>query len=106
MRFDDNETMNPIDAPSWMTPATDAGINDQPETKGPDPTVERIRAVMARRKMSQADMARYLDVPQGTIANWLLGTRKPSRSVARLLDVLGMIEVLAPGIHEQFLPGK
>ena len=74
------------------------------EAKTLDPTVQRIKAVMERRKMSQADMARYLDVPQGTIGNWLGGARKPSRSVARLLDVLGMIEMLAPTIHEQLLP--
>lgn len=76
----------------------------QEQTKTLDPTVERIKAVMARRGMSQAEMARYLDVPQPTMANWLAGARKPSRSVARLLDVLGMIEMLAPAIHEQLLP--
>jgi DNA-binding transcriptional regulator YiaG len=75
----------------------------QEETKTPDPTVERIRALMARRNMSQMDMARYLGVPQGTIGNWLGGTRTPNASVARLVEVLGMIEVLAPSIHEHLL---
>lgn len=78
----------------------------QAQTKVKDPTVARIEAIMERRGMSQADMVRYLGVPQGTIANWLAGTRAPSRSVARLLDVLGTIEVLAPSIHEQLLNKK
>jgi DNA-binding transcriptional regulator YiaG len=75
------------------------------ETKQPDPTTERIRAVMARRGMSQAAMSRYLGVPQGTIGNWLAGTRAPSRSVGRLLDVLGMVEALAPAIHDHLVSG-
>lgn len=69
-----------------------------------DPTVARIEALMKRRGMNQAAMARYLGVPQGTIGNWLGGTRVPNKCVVRLLDVLGMIEVLAPAIHEEFLP--
>ena len=72
----------------------------------PDPTVERIRALMARRGMSQMDTARYLGVPQGTIGNWLGGTRVPNKSVARLLDVLGMVEALAPDIHEHITPSR
>ena len=62
-------------------------------------TVARIRATMDRLGMSQMDMARYLGVPQGTIGNWLGGTRKPNSVVERLLDVLGTVEVLAPGVH-------
>lgn len=69
-----------------------------------DPTVARIEALMKRRGMNQAAMAKYLGVPQGTIGNWLGGTRKPNAVVVRLLDVLGMVEVLAPGIHDEFLP--
>ena len=71
-----------------------------------DPVVQRIKATMERRKMSQMDMARYLGVPQGTIGNWLGGTRKPNKAVGRLLDVLGMVEALAPGIDEVLRSGK
>ena len=84
--------------PSWLAPPV--------EDKRPDPTVERIRAVMERRGMSQMDMARYLGVPQGTIGNWLGGTRSPNKVVNRLLDVLGMVEVMAPGIDEHLRSGK
>lgn len=70
-----------------------------------DTTVERIRALMARKHMSQAQMARYLGVPQGTIGNWLAGTRVPNKSVLRLLDVLGILEALAPAIHDALVKG-
>ena len=73
------------------------------ETITKDPTVARIEALMRRRGMNQAQTARYLGVPQGTIGNWLGGTRKPNKSVERLLEVLGTIEIMAPAIHDQFL---
>lgn len=73
------------------------------QVKQDDPTVARIRATMARRGMTQAQMSRYLGVPQGTIGNWLAGTRVPSRSTARLVEVLGTLEALAPAIHDHFL---
>jgi hypothetical protein len=54
--------------------------------------------------MNQAQAARYLGVPQGTIGNWLGGTRQPNKAVSRLLDVLSTIEVAAPAIHDTLLP--
>lgn len=63
-------------------------------------TTERIRHMMERKNMSQAQAARYLGVPPGTLCNWLTGYRKPPTVVVRLLDVLGTVEALAPGIHE------
>lgn len=70
-----------------------------------DQTVAQIRATMARLNMTQMDMARYLGVPQGTIGNWLGGTRKPNKVVARLLYVLGTIEALAPALHASLRTG-
>lgn len=76
------------------------------ETKTKDPTVARIEALMSRLGMNQAAMAKYLGVPQGTIGNWLGGTRKPNAVVVRLLDVLGMMEVMCPDVHEGIMPKK
>lgn len=74
------------------------------KTTQPDPAVERIRALMVRLDMNQARAAVYLGVPQGTIGNWLAGTRSPNRVVTKLLDVLGTVEAMAPDIHEAFIP--
>lgn len=71
-----------------------------------DPTVERIRAIMVRKGMSQGQMGAYLGVQQNTISNWLTGTRKPGAVVVRLLDVLGMVEAMVPGLHATMLPTK
>ena len=65
---------------------------------------DRIRVTMHRLRLNQAQAARYLGVPQGTLCNWLKGTREPNTVVMRLLDVLGAVEVMAPNIHSAFLP--
>lgn len=75
------------------------------ETKK-DPAVERIKAIMERRGWTTQQTAYYLGVPQGTFGNWMNGSRSPSKSVTRLLDVLAVMEALAPGIHERFLPDR
>lgn len=75
-------------------------------SKTTDPTVERVRALMERHGWNQGQTAAYLGVPQGTFGNWLQGTRKPSQSVVRLLDVLGIVENLAPWLHTSLLPSK
>src|ERR1035437_9474651 len=84
------------------TPSTVSIIN-KPETT-PDPTIERIRALMERKGWSQNATARVLGVPYGTMGNWMQGTKAPNRVVARLLDVLGAVETLAPHVYEALLP--
>jgi hypothetical protein len=39
-----------------------------------------------------------------TVRKWTTGEREPNASVARLLDVLGMVEAMAPALHGAFLP--
>jgi DNA-binding transcriptional regulator YiaG len=75
----------------------------EPTTKA-DQTVSRIRALMERTGWNQAQTAAYLGVPQGTLGNWLAATRSPNTVVVRLLDVLGMVESLAPWLHDTMTP--
>jgi DNA-binding transcriptional regulator YiaG len=72
--------------------------------KPPDPTVERIRALMARKDWTAYQTAHYLGVPLSTLGNWTQGTKAPSAAVARLLDVLNTVEFLAPHIHANLIP--
>lgn len=67
-------------------------------------TVQRIEALMERRGWNKTQTAAYLGVPPGTLGNWMAGTREPNAVVSRLLDVLGTIEALAPGMHEALIP--
>lgn len=70
----------------------------------PNPTVERIRVLMARKGWGQNETARYLGVPHGTFGNWMQGTKKPTAIVGRLLDVLGIVEALSPHIYASLVP--
>lgn len=72
----------------------------------PDPTAARIRALMTKKGWSQNETARFLGVPTGTMGNWMQGTKKPSAVVGRLLDVLGVVEMLAPHIYVNLMPAK
>lgn len=69
----------------------------------PDPTVERIRALMERKGWSQNATARYLGVPYGTMGNWLQGTKKPTAVVGRLIRVLGLVETFAPIVYDSLI---
>jgi transcriptional regulator with XRE-family HTH domain len=67
-----------------------------------------LRLVQTRSRLdfSPAEMADYLGVPIYTLRKWESGERGSSAAVMRLLDVLGMVEALAPALHESFLPPK
>lgn len=56
-------------------------------------TGERLKRAMARKKLdqlSQAEAARFLDVPPGTLSEWLNDKYEPSlESLRKLSDKLG-----------------
>jgi DNA-binding transcriptional regulator YiaG len=67
-------------------------------------TVGQIKATMARHELTPEEMAIYLGVPVHTLLKWLNGTRTPTASAVRLVEVLGIIETMAPMIHDHLLP--
>ena len=75
-----------------------------PKTPAPGTVAERVRATVDRLHLDEARAADYLGVPVFTLRKWLTGEREPGAAVARLLDVLGMVEALAPALHDSFLP--
>lgn len=66
----------------------------------------RLAQTRSRLDLSPAELADYLGVPIYTLRKWESGERGSSAAVMRLLDVLGMVEALAPALHESFLPPK
>lgn len=64
----------------------------------------RVATLRARLGLTLHDCASYLGVPVTTLIKWENGTRSPGSAAMRLMDVLGMIEVMAPDIHVHFLP--
>ena len=75
-------------------------------TKKPDKTAasDRLKAIANRLSLDDTRLAEYLGVSVSTLRHWTIGTRAPGAAVDRLLDVLGMMEALAPSLHAQLLP--
>ena len=59
---------------------------------------------MHRLSLDEPRAADYFGVPVFTLRKWLTGEREPGAAVIRLLDVLGIIEAMAPALHASFLP--
>jgi hypothetical protein len=57
-----------------------------------------LLALIARRGLSEARAADLLGVPVFTLRKWTAGQRAPSAAAIRLLEVLGMLEALAPAL--------
>lgn len=88
---------------------TDTGKTPQrPRTARPDPAPDtfaaRLRATLARLNLDEPRAAEYLGVPVFTLRKWATGERQPGAAVARLLDVLGMVEAMVPGLHAALIP--
>ncbi len=66
---------------------------------------ERIKATIERLGLNEQQASEYLGVPVPTLRKWCTGEREPGAATYRLLDVLGMVEALAPSIHQSLLPG-
>ena len=82
----------------------------KPRSPRPDPAPDtfaaRVRDTMHRLNLDEREAADYLGVPVFTLRKWCSGERQPGAAVMRLLDVLGMVEALAPALHASFLPSE
>jgi hypothetical protein len=67
---------------------------------------ERIKHTLERLHLDDTRGAAYLGVPVFTVRKWITGEREPGAAVARLLDVLGMVEAMAPALHGSFMPAE
>jgi hypothetical protein len=74
------------------------------KTPVPGSLAERVRQTLDRLNLDEPRAAVYLGVPVFTVRKWINGEREPGAAVARLLDVLGMVEAMAPALHGSFLP--
>ena len=78
--------------------------SEAPGTLAPGNFQLRLSATMERLGLTAQGAADYLGVPVTTIRKWIDGTRTPGAAVIRLLDVLGIVEAIAPSIHAAMLP--
>ena len=63
-----------------------------------------FKALQIRLNLDEPRAAAYLGVSVFTFRKWSTGDRKPTAAVARLLEVLGMVEAMNPALHDSFLP--
>lgn len=68
------------------------------------PFSDRLRATLHRLNLSEQQGADYLGVPVYTLRKWLTGQRVPAAVAVRLLDVLDLMETLAPALHAGLVP--
>jgi DNA-binding transcriptional regulator YiaG len=64
----------------------------------------QIKSTIERLQLTDKQAAEYLGVPVFTLRKWLTGEREPGAATYRLIEVLGMLEALAPAIHQSLLP--
>jgi len=99
-----------------MEQSSNAPSNPAPPARGPGrprtiprrdtDAALRLRALRERLGLTPGQAAAYLGVPLATWRHWHDGMRSPPAAVERLLDVLGVVEALAPDIHARLLPEK
>lgn len=63
----------------------------------------RLAAIQTRHNLDKQGLALYLGVPVTTVHNWLIGSREPSASTVRLLDVLALLETFNPELHDTLI---
>ena len=64
-----------------------------------------LLALMARHNLCETQAAGLLGVPVFTLKKWTSAQRAPSASAVRLLEVLGLLEALAPALLDALTPG-
>ena len=70
------------------------------------PAIDRIKALRTRLSLSVDQCADMLNVSTHAVIKWENGTRAVSPATIRLIDILEMLEVMAPDMHAQFMPAR
>lgn len=93
--------MNDTTKPALAAPSAARKPRIEP---APGTFATRVRETVDRLNLDEPRAAAYFGVPVFTLRKWTTGEREPGAAVVRLLDVLGMVEALAPALHDSFLP--
>jgi hypothetical protein len=63
-----------------------------------------LGALITRHQLTEAQAAGLLGVPVFTLRKWQAGTRAPSAAAVRLVEVLDMLNALAPALLGALIP--
>jgi hypothetical protein len=64
-----------------------------------------LLALMQRQNLCETQAAGLLGVPVFTLKKWTSAQRAPSAAAVRLLEVLGLLEAVAPALLDALTPG-
>lgn len=64
---------------------------------------DQVVQTVERLGLNDVQAAQYFAVPVFTVRKWMTGEREPGAALARLLEVMGLLEALAPNLHQTFL---
>jgi hypothetical protein len=68
--------------------------------------VAALDALMTQHHLTEGQAAGLLGVPVFTFRKWRTGTRTPNAAAVRLVDVLGLVAVMAPALFEGMTPAQ
>ena len=71
---------------------------DNPET------LAALAALIARHNLTETKAAGLLGVPVHTLAHWLAGRRSPGAAAVRLIEILCMLDAMAPALLAALIP--
>jgi hypothetical protein len=66
--------------------------------------IAALDALMTQHHLTETQGAGLLGVPVFTLRKWQAGTRAPNAAAVRLVEVLGLVAVLAPALLEGMTP--
>ena len=78
-------------------------MTDKKPSQSPD-FAPALGALITRHQLTEAQAAGLLGVPVFTLRKWQAGTRAPSAAAVRLLEVLDMLNALAPALLNALIP--
>lgn len=64
---------------------------------------DKIRHSVDKYDLTYEQLAILWGVPYSTLRKWLDGVRTPGRAVYRTIEILDLLEIVAPAIFKSFL---
>ena len=70
------------------------------------PVFPALAALIERHNLTDTQAAGLLGVPVFTLRKWTNGTRSPGAAAVRLVEVLGILDALAPDLLGHLMPSN
>ena len=78
-------------------------MTDTKAPQNPD-SLPSLAALVNRRQLTEAQTAGLLGVPVFTLRKWQSRTRAPNAAAVRLVEVLNILDTIAPALFNTLVP--